>query len=269
MKIADLTQNSDKSLTPFWHKELLNVTFYSLLLLVIVFFAAYPWKTNVASYMRQSNGPFVFFPVFACAAVIYSYLNVRCGKGEFILTDAYVETYNETAPPIVSTEEERSVWAYVLPMFAAHTLCLLLPALPIFLLATVISGLPFTACWAGIGIVFTLAFCARMIGLLILLLFGRGSMFAYFLSRASIALLFFATIFAGAAYNPLRCLYDLHAGLVARAWSWNDAYWRYIALITVSMFALALCCHIQQRRRHKQALPQHRPIPRRRDLSRR
>lgn len=262
MSIADFTKQTEKSLTPFWQANLLDAIVYSLLILSIVFFMFYPWTVNVASYMRQSKGPFVFFPVFATAAVVYAYLNLRCGKGEFVVITAHVDAHNETLPPVVSTEEARPVFGYALPIFFLHTLWLLLPALPIYLLATAVSGLPFTACWAGIGLIFALALCARLIGFLLLLLFGRGSLFAYFLSRTLLALLLFATILTGSAYNPLRCLYDLHVG-VTPAWSWNDAYWRCMTLITASLPLLAFLCYLQQKWTRKNAAQLRQPTPRR------
>ena len=263
MSIADFTKQTEKSLTPFWQTNLLDAIFYTLLILSIAFFTFYPWTVNVASYMRQSKGPFVFFPVFAAAAVVYAYLNLRCGKGEFVVITAQVDSNNETLPPVASTEEARSVFGYALPVFFLHTLCLLLPALPIYLFATTVSGLPFTVCWAGIGLIFALALCTRLIGFLLLLLFGRDSLFAYFLSRMLLALLLFATILAGAAYNPLRCLYALHVGGVAPAWSWNDAYWRCMALITASLPLLAFLCHIQQRWKRKHRAQPRQLAPRR------
>jgi len=263
MRMSELTTETQKSLTPFWQMNVLNAIFYSLLITSFVFFAFYPWKANIASYMRQSSGPFIFFPVFATAAIIYTYLSLRCGRGEFAIGNAYVESYNEQTPPLVYAEETRQVFRYALPMFLLHTLFLLLPALPIFLLATALAGLPFSSCWLGLSIIFATAFCARWIGFFLLLLLGRSSMFAYFASRIAIALLLFAMILTSSTYNSLRSLYDLHLSPSISIFSWNNAALQYIMLITGIAALFAMLCQWQQTRRQHQSAKQQQPISRR------
>lgn len=263
MNTADFTTRHNKSLTPFWQANLLNATLYGLLVLSIVFFMSYPWKTNIASYMRQGKGPFIFFPVFAAAAVIYTYLNMRCGKGEFVVITACVDSYNETLPPLVCAEEEHGVFRYALPIFLLHTLFLLLPSLPILLLATAISGLPFSSCWIAIGMIFVTALCARWFGFLLLLLFGHGSMFAYFATRIMMTLLLVATVSTTPAYNLMLGLYELHGGASGSAVWWSNEYARYAALMAVCSIFLAVLCQIQQKRRQQLAARQQQPAQRR------
>ena len=80
MKLYFLTDESEKSLAPFFSKRMLDTVMASVVIvgvLLIVFWSRRPLSEFVAS----GKEPNSFFLIFAAALIVNSYINLCCGGG--------------------------------------------------------------------------------------------------------------------------------------------------------------------------------------------
>ena len=155
--------------------------------------------------MRQGKGPSVFFPVMAAALVIYAYVQLRCGRGE-IVKSRFSENYLRQ---LSTFEQEYSFMEYAFVEFLLHVVFLVLLIIPVLMLATSISGLPFIVLIQGVSVIFTAALLCRLIGFMTYLLWGRGGSIGYLIARVLMCIFLFVTALNLPVVNPVRLLYAL------------------------------------------------------------
>ena len=209
MKFYYLTDTSEKSLAPFFAPKLLSATFYGVLIIGACMAVFWPWQQDLVSFIRQSKGPSVFFPVFTAALIIYAYVQLRCGRGE-IIQSSFSVSYLKNVPTF---ELENNFLSYGLVEFVLHILFSLFPVLPLLILATSISGFPLNALAKGIFIIVTTALFFRMIGFLTYLFWGRGSLLGYMMSRVCLMIFLALTAVYVPSINPIRLVYALNKNL--------------------------------------------------------
>ena len=90
---------------------------------------------------------------------------------------------------------------YGLIEFVWHTLILLLPFLPLLIVAASVSAVSFTIFIAAMSILYAVSLLCRMFGFVVYLFWGRMSTLGYIVARA-------AKAGAGQAINLDRCTYD-------------------------------------------------------------
>ncbi|MBD3306082.1 hypothetical protein GF339_06820 [candidate division KSB3 bacterium] len=206
MQYEYLTDSSDRSLVPFFSPSVTAALFYGVLIVTGVLVVFWPWQ-DLPSFMGKQQSPLVFFQLSTAVLIIIAYVNLRCGRGEMVRTD-YFKSY-EGKPPR-TFEQERNFFRYGLIGFLLHTLFLLLPFLPLLILATSLSGLSLRACAQACVLVFMTSLLCRVFGFVMYLLGGRASFFGYFFTRAFFVLVLFATAVLAPACNPILVLYGMN-----------------------------------------------------------
>ncbi len=206
MKLYFLTDESEKSLAPFFSKRLLDTVMVSAFIVaafLIVFWSRRPLSELVVT----GNGPTTFFLIFAATLIVNSYVNLCCGSGHLVRRGYHV-IRNQTDQP--TYEKEFDFYRYGLIEFLLHTLLLLLPFVPLLSLAAFSSAVSMITFIMAVSILYTTSLFCRMSGFLVYLSWGRLSTGGYFAARALMIFFVFATIFFAPDINPLQLLYRLN-----------------------------------------------------------
>ncbi len=125
MKYYYLTDESEKSLSPFFSKSVLSTAFACVVIVGILVLILWP-RQPVGSYIIADRVPFVFFLVFGATLIVSCYLSIYCGRGESVPRFYFIRNQSD-APTF---EKEIDFIRYGLIQFVLHTLILLLPFLP-------------------------------------------------------------------------------------------------------------------------------------------
>ena len=206
MKFYYLTDESEKSLAPFFSKRVLETVMASAVIvgaLLIVFWPRRPPAELIAT----GNEPTIFFVIFAATLIVNSYVNLSCGGGEIVRKGYHMINYQTDKP---TYEMEIEFYRYGLVEFLLHTVLLLLPFLPLLSLAAfspAVSGITFVM---AVTILYTTSLFCRMSGFVVYLTWGRASTLGYFTARALMIFFVFLTILFAPAINPLQLLYRLN-----------------------------------------------------------
>jgi hypothetical protein len=206
MKLYFLTDESEKSLAPFFSKRMLDnimagVVIVGILLIVFWF------RRPLAEFVANGKEPNIFLLIFAAALIVNSYVNLCCGCGEMVRRGYHMMNYDTDMP---TYEKEIAFYRYGLIEFLLHTLVLLLPLLPLLSLAAFSSAVSLITFIAALSVLYTASLFCRMSGFLVYLSWGRSSTLGYFAARTLMIIFIFATIFFAPAVNPLQLLYRLN-----------------------------------------------------------
>lgn len=206
MKLYFLTDESEKSLAPFFSKHVLDSVMAAVAItavVLVVFWSRQPLSEILAG----GNVPTTFFLVFSAALLALSYVNLCCGAGELVRRSYYLMV-NQAEDPV--HEKEIAFYRYGLIEFFLHAALLLLPFLPLLSLAAFSSAVSMAAFAMAVSTLFTASFFCRMSGFLVYLIWGRSSTFGYFVARAQMVIFVIATVFVVPAVNPLRLIYQVN-----------------------------------------------------------
>lgn len=206
MKYYYLTDDSEKSLAPFFSKMVLSASFISVLgvsLLLLLFWPRQP----LSNFIIIDKFPLVFFLIFAATLIIYSYVNLCCGCGDMIQKGYFIIKYRTDKS---TYEKEIEFFRYGLIQFLLHTLILLLPFLPLLILAASISAVSFITFIKAVSILYSASLLCRMFGFMVYLFWGRSSTIGYFLARAFMIVFIFGTLLFAPYVNPIQYLYLLN-----------------------------------------------------------
>ncbi|MGD8291963.1 MAG: hypothetical protein PVF37_09665 [Desulfobacterales bacterium] len=206
MKFYFLTDESEKSLAPFFSKPVLDAVMASAVIVgavLVVFWTHRP----LSDLILTGSEPKFFFLIFATALVVNSYVNLCCGGGSLVRKGYHMINYPTDT---VTHEKEINFFGYGLIEFLLHAILLLLPLLPLLSLAVFSSALSMITFMAAIFVLYTTALFCRMSGFLVYLLWGRSSTLGYFVGRVIMIFFVFATALFAPAINPLQLLYRLN-----------------------------------------------------------
>ena len=232
MKLYFLTDESDKSLAPFFSKHVLEAVLAGVVIagiFLIVFWSRRPLAESIAT----GNESTLFFLVFAATLIVNSYVNLCCGGGELVRRGYHMMNYQTEGP---THEKEIAFYRYGMIEFFLHTLVLLLPFLPLLSLAAFSSAVSIITFIMGVSVLFTTSLYCRMAGFLTYLFWGRSSTLGYFAARILMIFFVFATIFFAQAVNPLRLLYLLNQSPD----SLGHAFAIYMAVVSFAILILIL-----------------------------
>jgi len=245
MKVYYLTDDSEKSLAPFFSKMVLAASFLSVVIIVGLMFVFWP-RQPLSSFMIAERIPHTFFLIFGATLIVCSYVNLCCGCGDMIQRGYHIIKY----PTDKTTfENEIDFYRYGLIEFLLHTLILLLPFAPLLILPAAISAVSLIIFIKALYILFTASLICRMFGFMVYLFWGRLGTLGYFVARAIMILFIFGTIFFAPFINPLRLLYLLNQ----RPNSIGFAFVSYMVMILLAIFCLSITNHILVRRNIKRA----------------
>lgn len=206
MSFYYLTDESEKSLAPFFSKRVLEAVMAGVAIvgvLLMVFWSRRP----LAELIAAGDTPTIFFLIFAATLIVYSYVNLSCGGGELVRRGYYMMNYRTDKP---THEKEIAFYRYGLIEFILHTIVLLLPFLPLLSLAAFSSAVSMTTFIMAVSVLFATSLFCRLAGFLVYLFWGRSSTLGYFAARVLMVFFVLATLFFAPAVNPLRLLYLLN-----------------------------------------------------------
>jgi hypothetical protein len=240
MKIYYLTDESEKSLAPFFSKMVLSASFLSVVIIVGLMFVFWP-RQPLSSFMMAERIPHTFFLIFGATLIVYSYVNLCCGCGDMIQRGYHIIKY----PTDKSTfEKEIEFYHYGLIEFLIHTLIFLLPFVPLLILPAAISAVSLITFIKAVSILFTASLICRMFGFMVYLFWGRLSTLGYFVARAIMILFIFGTIFFAPFVNPLRLLYLLNQ----RPDGIDFSIVSYMVMVLLAILCLSITNHILVKR---------------------
>ena len=206
MKLYFLTDDSEKSLAPFFSKRMLDTVMASAVIvggLLIVFWS----RQSLSEFIANSKEPNIFFLIFAASLIVTSYVSLCCGGGEMVRKGYHMINYHTDKP---TYEKEIEFYRYGLIEFLLHTCVLLLPLLPLLSLAAFGSAVSLTTFIAAVCVLYTASLFCRLCGFVVYLCWGRSSTLGYFAARTLMIIFIFATFLFAPAVNPLQLLYRLN-----------------------------------------------------------
>ena len=206
MNFYFLTDESEKSLAPFYSKRVLETVMAGVVIvgaILLVFWSRRP----LAELIATGNEPTIFFLVCAATLIFNSYVNLCCGGGEMIRKGYHMINYQTDKS---TYEMDIDFYRYGLIEFLLHTLLLLLPFLPLLFLAAFSPAVSWITFVMAVFVLYTTSFFCRMSGFVVYLSWGRTSTLGYFAARALMIFFVFLTILFAPAVNPLQLLYRLN-----------------------------------------------------------
>ena len=240
MKLYYLTDESEKSLAPFFSRRILDAVMAGVAIVAALLVILWP-RRPFSEIIAAEEEPTIFFLVFSATLIVNSYINLCCGGGDMIRKGFHIINYPIEKP---TYEQEISFYRYGLIEFVLHTVLLHLPFLPLLALAAFSMAVPGIAILMSAGVLFTTSFICRLIGFLIYLWRGRTSTLGYFVARFLMILFIFATILLVPIINPLRILYLLNHHPTDSGY----AFTIYMAAVTSGIFVLILLNNLLVRR---------------------
>ena len=232
MNFYFLTDDSEKSLAPFFSKRVLETVMAGVVIVSAFLIVFWP-RRLLDELIATGNEPTIFFLIFAATLIINSYVNLCCGGGEMVRKGYHMINYQTDKS---TYEMEIDFYRYALIQFLVHTFLLLLPFLPLLSLAAfspAVSGITFAM---AVSVLYTTSFFCRMFGFLVYLSWGRASTLGYFAARTLMIFFVFLTILFAPAVNPLQLLYRLNQGPRSMGYPFTI----YMAVVLVAIFILIM-----------------------------
>ena len=119
MKFYFLTDESEKSLAPFFSKRVLEAVMAGVVFVgvaLIIFWSRRPLSEIIAA----GDTPTIFFIIFAATLIVYSYINLCCGGGDLV-RQGYLMIHHDTDKP--THEKEIAFYRYgMIEFFFAHAI---------------------------------------------------------------------------------------------------------------------------------------------------
>ncbi|UCD82856.1 MAG: hypothetical protein JSW26_15905 [Desulfobacterales bacterium] len=208
MRYYYLTDESEKSLAPFFSQRVLSAGLFGVVIVGTFLLVFWP-RQPLSDIMVTGKGPTVFFLVFAIALIVNAYINLCCGAGDMIRKGYHMINYPSDQP---TYEREIDFYRYGLVEFLLHALVVLLLFLPLLALSAFVSAISLRTFLMAVAILYSASLLCRLFGFTVYLLWGRSSTLGYFTARALMIVFVFITVLFAPAVNPLYLLYLLNQG---------------------------------------------------------
>jgi hypothetical protein len=208
MKRYYLTDESEKSLAPFFSERVLAALMFSVVVVGVFLMVFWP-RRPLSDVIVTHQGSTVFFLIAAVTLILHSYINLCCGAGDMV-RKGYHRMHYQTDKP--TYEKEIDFYRYGLIEFLWHALILLLPFVPFLSLAAFISSASLLAFIMAVCVLYTTSLLCRLSGFFVYLTRGRSSTLGYFAARSMMIFFVFITLIFAPAVNPLHFLYRLNQG---------------------------------------------------------
>ena len=212
MKLYYLTDESDKSLAPFFSERVLAAVMFSVVVAGVFLIVSWPSR-QISDVIETHRGSTVFFLIAAATLILHSYVNLRCGAGDMIRKGYHLIHYQIDKP---TYEKQIDFYRYGLIEFSWHALILLLPFVPFLSLAAFISCGSLPTFIMAVCVLYTTSLLCRLCGFFAYLIWGRSSTLGYLAARSMMIFFVFITLIFAPAVNPLHLLYRLNqdAGVI-------------------------------------------------------
>jgi hypothetical protein len=243
MQFEYSTDDSQKSLAPFFSAKMLSITSSGLLILCLILFVCWPTK-DLHFYVGGPEIPLSFLVIFGAALLLNAYVNLRCGHGEIFIASIPSRPMRDK---LVTYEEEREFFSYGLIEFILHTLFLLAILLPPLLVSAALSQTATTIWVKSLSIIFVASLFCRLFGFMMFLALRNHPMIGYQSTR-----LFFLLFIVGTAlFAPFTNSY-LMINALYRGQEWiaplsMDVYTLHMLIMTLAIMFLTLANQLMVR----------------------
>jgi len=234
MKLYYLTDDSDKSISPFFSPVIISASFICIVILAILFIIFWPWQ-GMNAFIGNNRTPISYFVTFSAALVINSYISLRCGRGEMSGSN-YLRGLR--IDEIDTYEKENDFFKYGFVEFLLHTIILILPFFPFFFLSASISGISIGIILKSLAVVFLTSLIFRLFGFMVYIFWGRTSLAGYFIARIFIFLLIILTGIVYPSINPIYIMYGLYRDMYSVGFALINPFSFYI--VSTIIFILLL-----------------------------
>lgn len=230
-----LTDDSEKSLAPFFLPRILFAS-YSIVF-IVGFLSLLVWPRKSSLYLISVNSiPNHFFLTAAASLIVLAYVNLHCGRGELVKRD-YLGRLSKEERPL---EKERSFQTYGMIVFLIHSLFLLFPFLPLWILSASISGISLIDMTGAIIIIFTVSFLCRVFGFTTYLIWGWWNVVGYLIGIIlAIYFIFISALFTP-EINPILLLYKLNTSVKGPGVFSMEVYSEYMRIILLGILFFVL-----------------------------
>jgi len=236
MRFDYLTDDSEKSLAPFFSPMMLSITFNCVWIFGLLLLVFWPQK-ELFYFLRDHKIPLAFLGVFVGTLLISSYVNLRCGRGEIF--QKYL-SFRMVREGVITLEEKYDFLSYGLVQSMLHNIFFILLAFPFLMLSATISGISFQVFAQALSILFTAPLLCRLLSFLIYLLLGRWGLVGFVLTRFFFVFFFVATGAFAAFANPILLIYAFYRGEEILTGFQINAYPLYIMIVTSAILILTL-----------------------------
>jgi hypothetical protein len=236
MRFDYLTDDSERSLTPFFSPKMLSITFNCVWIIGSLLLVFWPHK-ELFNFIRGHRVPLTFLGVFVGMLLISAYVNLGCGRGEIFPKNLFSRMIREG---IITLEEKYDYLSYGLVQSILHNIFFILLAFPLLMLAATVSGISLQVFAQALSILFTAPILCRLLSFLIYLVFGRWGLVGFLSTRLFFVFFFFATGAFAAFANPILHIYAFYSGEEILTGFQINAYSLYLMLVTSAILILAL-----------------------------
>ena len=220
MKFDYLTDESNKSLAPFFLPRILFAAFNMVLIVGVLSLLLWPLQPAY-HFIAINSIPIHFFVITSATLLVHAYVNLRCGRGGLIKRDYLAELGKEA---VVVFEKERNFLSYGLVEFFIHSLLLISPFLPLLILSASISGISMIELALAISIIICASLLCRMIGFTTYLIWGWWNVFGYWIGRVFAIFFLFGSILILREINPIWLLFQLNNSVQSSRVAFMDYY---------------------------------------------
>jgi len=243
MKYYFLTDDSEKSLAPFFSKTMVSTVFFCVLIVSGCMLLLWP-RQNLYSYVAANTPPFLFFGGFAATLLVCAYVSLCCGRGE-LSTGSYYSRYEADRS---THEKQLDFISYGMVAALVHILALISTCLPLLILCAAVACISISGLLKALWVVYTAALFCRLVGFLCYLLWGRRSALGYVLARLVMIAFIFGTYAFAASINPLHVLYMLNNRPDRMRVDLNHAFNAYAMAVCLAIIILSGANHFLVRR---------------------
>lgn len=252
MNFDFLTDDSERSLSPFFLPRVLYASYGMVFLVGALSLLA--WPRHPSLYLVSGNSvPHHFFLTAAVTLIVYAYANLHCGRGDLVKR-SYLGRLKKEERPL---EEERSFLTYGMIEFFLHSLFLFFPFLPLWILSASVSGLSLTDMTGAVSIVFSAGLLCRMFGFTTYLIWGWWGVAGYLAAIALSLYFILVSVLFTPGINPVLLLYKLNTSVEVTAFFSTKPYSEYMTVIlpAILFFILANFLLVRRHRRKEKIIP--------------
>jgi hypothetical protein len=243
MKFDYSTNDSQKSLAPFFSTKMLSVTFSGVWILCLILLICWPTKA-LYFYVSGPEIPLSFLVIFGVTLLMNAYVNLRCGHGEIFIAQIPSRPKRDK---LLTFEEERDFFSYGLIEFIFHTLFLLVILLPLLLVSAALSEISLRVLLKSLSIIFVASLFCRMFGFLVFLTLRDHPMIGYQSTRLLFLLFIFGTAVFAPFTNSFLMLNALYKGQEMISPFSMDAYSLHMLIMTLAIAFLTLANQLMVR----------------------
>jgi len=239
MKYYFLTDESERSLAPFFSKIMVAAPFFCVLTVSGFILLLWP-RQSLYSYIGSNSAPILFFLGFGATHLLLAYVSLCCGRGELSLKNYY----SRYGSDVSTYEKEFDFMRYGLVAALIHTLILILVCLPVLILCAAVSCMSLIGFIKALFIVYTASLFCRLAGFLCYLFWGRLSALGYVAARLVMIAFVFGTYAFARNINPLHILYTMNTGPGGMGAYLDHAYGIYMVSVGLAIIFLVGTNHI-------------------------